>query len=97
MNVGRFFRSTSSRTFIVIPLLLLLLEWFLQGEHLQLQPLGLPLLLWGYLQYKLAGHYRTRLGGGGPGFKRPPEHSPHGTSRMNWRYCSRAASDSASL
>ena len=73
MNVGRFFRSTSSRTFVVIPLSLLLLEWLLHGKQLQLQPLGLPLLVWGYLQYRLAGSYRTRLGGGGPGFKRPPE------------------------
>jgi protein-S-isoprenylcysteine O-methyltransferase Ste14 len=33
----------------------------------------LPLLAWGYLQYRLAGEYRTRRGGGGPGMRRAPE------------------------
>jgi protein-S-isoprenylcysteine O-methyltransferase Ste14 len=30
------------------------------------------LLAWGYLQYRLSGEYRTRLGGGGPGIHKPP-------------------------
>ena len=30
--------------------------------------------IWGYLQYKLVGRYRLRLGGGGPGMKTLPEH-----------------------
>jgi protein-S-isoprenylcysteine O-methyltransferase Ste14 len=34
---------------------------------------GLPLLAWGYLQYKFVGTYRTRLGGGGPGISVPPD------------------------
>jgi protein-S-isoprenylcysteine O-methyltransferase Ste14 len=34
---------------------------------------GLPLLAWGYLQYKLVGTFRTREGGGGPGISKPPE------------------------
>ena len=33
----------------------------------------MPLLAWGYLQYRLVGNYRTRLGGGGPGVSVPPE------------------------
>lgn len=33
----------------------------------------MPLLVWGYLQYRLAGDYRTRVGGGGPGMGAPPE------------------------
>lgn len=36
-------------------------------------PWGLPLLAWGYLQYKWVGIYRTRQGGGGPGVSVPPE------------------------
>ena len=35
---------------------------------------GLPFLAWGYLQYKLVGRYRLRLGRGGPGVSVPPEH-----------------------
>jgi protein-S-isoprenylcysteine O-methyltransferase Ste14 len=34
---------------------------------------ALPLLAWGYLQYRWVGRYRTRLGGGGPGVAVPPE------------------------
>lgn len=32
-----------------------------------------PLLVWGYLQYRLAGNYRLRRGGGGPGMRTLPE------------------------
>ena len=34
---------------------------------------ALPVLAWGYLQYKLVGTFRTREGGGGPGISKPPE------------------------
>lgn len=34
---------------------------------------ALPLLAWGYLQYRWVGILRTRLGGGGPGISVPPE------------------------
>ena len=34
---------------------------------------ALPLLAWGYLQYRLIGNFRTREGGGGPGIAVPPD------------------------
>jgi len=34
---------------------------------------GLPLMAWGYLQFRVCGRYRTRLGGGGPGPGVPPD------------------------
>jgi protein-S-isoprenylcysteine O-methyltransferase Ste14 len=34
---------------------------------------GALLLAWGYLQYRLTGHYRVEHGGGGPGLTVPPE------------------------
>lgn len=34
---------------------------------------ALPLLAWGYLQYRWVGTYRTLHGGGGPGLSVPPE------------------------
>ena len=34
---------------------------------------ALPLLAWGYLQYRLVGNFRTREGGGGPGVAIPPD------------------------
>ena len=30
-------------------------------------------MIWGYLQFRLGGQYRTRHGGGGPGLDVPPE------------------------
>lgn len=81
----RWLGSTSNRTFIVWPLLLLAVEGMLQGglPHLYLE--AAPLLVWGYLQYRLAGEFRVREGGGGPGLANPPErlvvHGPYRYTR----------------
>ena len=48
-------------------------EALLQRDWPVLHPWALPLLAWGYLQYKWVGIYRTRLGGGGPGISVPPD------------------------
>lgn len=73
MKLIRLVKATSGRIFVVYPLLLLPVEWLLQGTELRLQLAGVPLLVWGYLQYRLSGQYRTRVGGGGPGLGKPPE------------------------
>lgn len=69
--------STSRRTFCILPLVVLAVEavlaWLDLRDPLVIVPWGLPLLLWGYLQYRLGGGYRTRHGGGGPGLDVPPE------------------------
>ena len=46
MKMMRLVRATSSRIFLVYPVLLLLVEWLLQGPALRLQLAGLPLLVW---------------------------------------------------
>jgi len=69
----RWFKSTSRRTFVVYPILVIILELLIRGGHLVFVPWGVPLLPWGYLQFRLAGQYRTRRGGGGPGLDVPPE------------------------
>jgi protein-S-isoprenylcysteine O-methyltransferase Ste14 len=66
-------RSTSNRTFVAWPVALLAAEAALQGGLPQVDPWGVPLLAWGYLQYRFAGNYRLREGGGGPGISIPPE------------------------
>lgn len=48
-------------------------ELLLNGGQLRPQPWFLPLLVWGYLQYRLAGRYRITRGGGGPGMDTPPD------------------------
>jgi len=65
--------GTSFRTFVLSPVLVVAFELWLNHGRLRLEPWALPLLAWGYLQYRLAGRYRLRLGGGGPGMDTPPD------------------------
>ena len=49
------------------------LELVIRQGHLRWTWWGVPLLVWGYAQYRLSGNYRTAHGGGGPGIEVPPE------------------------
>jgi Phospholipid methyltransferase len=73
-SLGRWLRSTSNRTFIVWPLLLLAVQALLDGGWPQLNLWALPLLAWGYGQYRWVGSLRAAQGGGGPGLSNPPLH-----------------------
>ena len=69
----RFLSRTPVRSFVVYPVVSLL--WELAANWNQFQPnlWFAPLMIWGYLQYRLCGRYRIKLGGGGPGLETPPE------------------------
>lgn len=69
----RFLSRTPIRTFVIYPLIVIVWELILNKGSLQVQPLFLPLMLWGFLQYRLCGLYRIKHGGGGPGLETPPE------------------------
>lgn len=69
----RFLSRTPVRTFIIYPVVTLLWELILHGENFTLNLWVVPLMIWGYLQYRLCGRYRIRFGGGGPGLETPPE------------------------
>jgi protein-S-isoprenylcysteine O-methyltransferase Ste14 len=71
--VGKRFGSTSFRSFFLYPLIVLGWELALNRGSLRFEPAFLPLLAWGYLQYRLVGQYRIRRGGGGPGMDTPPD------------------------
>ena len=73
MTLSRWLGSTSNRTFIVWPLAVLALESALQQGMPQVHWWAVPMLAWGYLQYRWVGTYRTRQGGGGPGIAIAPE------------------------
>lgn len=70
---GRLLQSTPFRTFVLYPAIVVAWELLLNEGRLRFQPWFLPLLVWGYLQYRLVGRYRIQLGGGGPGMDTPPE------------------------
>ena len=72
-RIVRPLRSTSFRTFVLYPFIIVAWEWLLHGGRVYVRPWYLPLLVWGYLQYRLIGNYRIRHGGGGPGMDTPPE------------------------
>lgn len=66
-----YLRSTSKRTFVVFPLAVLSEQAVAKRS---LHFIGVPLMAWGYLQYRFGGNYRTGIGGGGPGVSgAPPE------------------------
>ena len=71
-SVGRWLRSTSNRTFVFWPLLLLALQALQDGGWPRLNWWALPLLAWGYGQYRWVGALRAEQGGGGPGLSNPP-------------------------
>lgn len=58
---------------MVWPLVIVGLELVITGGDIQIAPWGAVLLVWGYLQYRLVGRFRSRLGRGGPGVDVPPE------------------------
>jgi protein-S-isoprenylcysteine O-methyltransferase Ste14 len=64
---------TPLRTFVIYPLCVIAFELAVRGV-LVIEPWGVLLLAWGYLQYRLTGHHRVQHGGGGPGITVPPEH-----------------------
>jgi protein-S-isoprenylcysteine O-methyltransferase Ste14 len=66
-------RGSPFRTFALYPLVVAGTEWLLQGDPPAIESACLPLLAWGYLQYRLVGIYRVSQGGGGPGMDNPPE------------------------
>jgi protein-S-isoprenylcysteine O-methyltransferase Ste14 len=67
---------TPVQTFILFPLAVIGFELAFRGGSgvvSSIQPLGVPLIAWGYLQYRLVGRYRLRQGGGGPGMAAAPQ------------------------
>ena len=68
-TILKYLRSTSKRDFVVIPIIVLI-EQAISRRALRFW--GAPLMIWGYLQYRLSGEYRNRIGLGGPGLSGPP-------------------------
>ena len=82
--IQRFFESTPKRTFILYPLLVMAFEYAVYGR-LTVTWWGLPLLPWGFLQYKLTGRYRHGIAKGSSGMELMPErivdHGPYRYTR----------------
>jgi len=72
-KILRWFGRTPVQTFVLSPLAVLGFELVWRGGRIAFMPAGVLLLASGYLQYRLVGRYRLRLGGGGPGMAPPPQ------------------------
>lgn len=67
------FGSTPFRTFVFWPIAVFLYELVNEGPDFSILPFGLVFLVWGSGQYRYAGAFRTKRGGGGPGIANPPQ------------------------
>jgi len=69
----RFLSRTPVRTFLLYPSATLLWEWVIHSGTIEINFWFLPLMIWGFLQYRLCGTYRRNRGGGGPGPQIPAD------------------------
>ena len=70
--VLRFLRSTPRRSFVLYPILVMVFETLRHGRP-PVQLAFVPLLAWGYLQYRVVGNYRRQLRAGSVGMERIPD------------------------
>ena len=67
------FRSTPRRSFVLYPILVIAFESIRRSGFEIPMPYFLPLLAWGYLQYRLIGNYRQHQHAGPRGFGEAPK------------------------
>ena len=72
-RIVEFARSTPHRTFVIYPLVVLLVKVIGSRGRTRFHWRYAPLLAWGYLQYRLCGEYRRGRAGGGWGMQTLPE------------------------
>ena len=70
LEFPRLLRSTPQRSFIVYPILVIGFETLWREAFEVPAPYFLPLLPWGYLEYRLVGDYRRRHHAGSRGWGR---------------------------
>lgn len=73
VQVMRWAKRTPVQTFVLIPLVVAAFEFARHRGAIAVSPWGMPLLIWGYLQYRLIGSYRLPIAGGSHGMEVPPE------------------------
>lgn len=66
-------RTSSGQTFLFFPLAVVVFEAIRRRGRPRIDARFLPLLAWGFLQYRLSGDYRQKLGGGGHGMEQLPD------------------------
>ena len=72
-RVTQWAARTPVQTFVLCPFVVIAFEFARRGGSLAVNPWGAPLLVWGYLQYRLVGGWRHPRAGGSTGMDRPPD------------------------
>ena len=72
-RMSRWLQRTPVQTFVMCPLLVVGFELALGHGRLTFLPWGVPLLAWGYVQYRLVGNYRLPRAGGTAGMDAMPQ------------------------
>ena len=72
-RILRWFGRTPVQTFILCPVAVILFESVLHRATPAVVVWGIPLLIWGYLQYRYVGRYRHPRAGGSSGMDVPPD------------------------
>ena len=72
-RILRWSQRTPVHTFVFSPLLVVAFELALHDGTLPFNPWGLPLLAWGYLQYRFVGNFRLPRAGGTAGMDAMPK------------------------
>jgi protein-S-isoprenylcysteine O-methyltransferase Ste14 len=72
-RIWRWLRRTPVQTFVLCPLAVVAFEWAWQGGRPAIAWWGLPLMAWGYLQYRFVGGYRLPRAGGTAGMDVAPD------------------------
>ena len=82
MSIIRFLRKSPVQTFLLLPLATI--AWEAAFGPVYVTPIYVLVMIWGYLQYRLCGMYRIRLGGGGPGLSGAPPDRIVDTGIYGW-------------
>ena len=84
-SIRRWLWGSPQTTFVAYPVVTVAFEALRRKALPGPDPRYLPLLAWGYAQYKLCGAYRHPRAGGARGMERPPDRlvtrGPYGLSR----------------
>ena len=72
-QILRWLRRTPVQTFVLCPLIVIVFELAFHQGRLAFVPWGVPLFVWGYLQYLWVGSYRLPRAGGTAGMDAMPE------------------------
>ncbi len=72
-KLGQWLTRTPVQTFVLCPIAVVAVDAALHAGKVEVVGWGAPLLIWGYCQYLIVGHYRLPRAGGSAGMQTLPD------------------------